>query len=131
MKGKLEFDEIKGISKEQIELISQKINIVIPENLKTFLELYSGGHSHNRTKIYSYDLTHEDGWESGDTIESIPTYSQVIEFHTNLKPYLKDTVEHFELTTNFVEIDFLLPFISLGSGGTINIAVGGKHNGKI
>jgi len=97
---KLEFDEIKGFTQNEIDLIYQKINLSIPENLKTFLELYSGGHSYNRNLVYSYNLTHQNGWESGDTIESIPMSSEIIEFHSNLKPYLFDTVEHFELDKN-------------------------------
>lgn len=131
MIDKLNFNNIKEFNTEDIKLIYDNTGLEVPTNLHSFLKLYSGGDSNNHNYIYTYDIIHEDGWKTSNSILLVLTAEKIIEYFTNLKPYLQDTMEHFELDTNFVETDFLLPIIELGDGGTINIAIGGDHNGKI
>jgi len=41
--------------------------------------------------------------------------------------YLEDDVEHFEISSNFVQWEHLFPLASSGDG-TIYVAIGGDHN---
>ncbi|MGR7814309.1 SMI1/KNR4 family protein [Lacinutrix undariae] len=131
MKNKLEFDDIEGINSEDFKQIEEQTGFTLPTNLKLFLEAYSGGNSYGKDQVYTYDLIHDDGWKSVNSIAEILNPNNIIESYLNLKPHLQDTFKHFELTSDHVEIDYLLPVMGLEDGGLIYISIGGKHNGKV
>lgn len=131
MNSTLAFDPIKGITKIELAQIEKETNLIIPENLKNFLVSYAGGKPTHDEQAYFYDIIDEDGWNSGDSIEAIYDASEIIEGYKILKPYLKETFDHFELDKTFVETEYLLPFILISCGGAIHMAIGGKHSGKV
>lgn len=131
MRNKLELHKIKGLSKKEIDLIFKETNFRLPNDLKEFLKSYSGGHPVNENIGYHYELIDDDGWDCGDGLEWVFDSLEIIENYNGLKIHLKEHFEHFELDESFVETKYLLPIIKIGSGGCINIAIGGKHNGKI
>lgn len=128
---KLDFDNTKGIKSEDILYIKNKTGFELPLNIELFLKSYSGGNSYSRELYYTYECFHDDGYKTENSIVSIFTPEEIVEAYDNLKLYLEETFEHFELSTDYVETKYLLPIIELGNGGTINIHIGGKHNGKV
>ena len=73
-----------------------------------------------------FTAVYEDGNSDGDHITNFMTAAQIKQVWPYID-YLEDDVEHFEISSKFVQWEHLFPLANSGDG-TIYIAIGGDHN---
>lgn len=110
---------------DKINNIETALELKLPDDYKRFLlssyclEIFN--------KIFSRVL--QDGYRTKGVIDAFYTVDNFLE-QQNYRDYLVETQKHFGNSTNYVEAEHLY-YIASGASGSICIALGGKHFGKI
>jgi hypothetical protein len=125
----IDFKNQLGLSPEQTAILQEKIVKPIPSVLLNFLKKNSGAIPMINGNLCNFQTIHSDGWKQDSFIENITTSENIIsefEDRDTLNLYFSS----FELTSKFVEIEYLLPF-AFAANGVLYCSIGGVHSGKV
>jgi hypothetical protein len=126
---KVKFENSQELNDLQISLIEKKLLCEIPIDLAEFLRAYSNAIPSINKKPCVFKTVHSDGWEQSNFIERIISMEGII-LELDDRSTLELYVNSFNLSRDFVEIEYLLPF-ALPANGILYYAVGGNHTGRI
>ncbi len=115
---------------KDFDKLSEHYNCEIPTNVQSFLSSFSGSFcdgSIDSIKNKNLELKYKtnDGFETGDVIESVFTTKEIID-QLQYIGYLDELKSHFELNDEYVQTEFLFPIVDL-MDGAIYIAISGKN----
>lgn len=110
---------------DKIHHIETSLGLELPDDYKRFL--LSSNCLKITNKAFSRIL--QDGYCTDGLIDAFYTVDNFLE-QQHYRDYLVETQKHFGNSTNYVEAEHLY-YIASGASGSICIALGGKHFGKI
>lgn len=125
----LRFDNSKGLTETELEHIEKIIRRPLPNSVKSFYKDHAGSRPTLNGNICWITITLSDGWTTTNIFEAVDSY-ETLQKHLSNIDYLTDHAQHFDLSPQYVEPEYLFP-IGLMPNGAIYIAIDGKHNGKI
>lgn len=120
----LHFDDSLGMSQHDIEELCKFTKLDIPENIVSLFKKCSGGRYNNESS-YCYEGYTNGGVFVDFHITLVETKESIIKYW-ELRTYLDEYMEWFNLTDCEVEPHFLFPVFRV-LNGAIYVAVGGKH----
>jgi len=86
-------------------------------------------HEINDGKHVDFTAIFEDGGSDGDYITDFLTVEQIKQVWPYID-YLEDDVENFEISSSFMQWEYLFPLAGTGDG-TLYVAIGGDHDRAI
>ena len=125
----IQFMNSKGMTDSQLQDLELKMNFILPNEIKDFLRANAGSRPFINGKVPCFNITHSNGRLQGEWIENVPSYEQLLIYNEN-KDYLNLFFTHFGLGRDYVEVEYLFPFLYLPAG-SVFIATKGQHKGKI
>lgn len=125
----INFTNSKISSDEQILFKENKFLKSLPTILIDFFKKYSNSIPYYNSKSCAFKIIHPDGYVQVSYIEKIVELEGIFsefEDRDTLDLYVKEQ----NLTTDFVEIEYLCPF-AYAPNGVFYCSIGGKHEGKV
>ncbi len=124
----IQFDDAQGMSPKDISEIENYTRFKLPNELVNFFSKQSGGSIRNQKQYLAR-------WDSDmdlklDTFITLVVTKESIINNWENRTFLKDYLEWFKLSPDYVEINHLFPVFEI-IDGTIYQAIGGKHNDNI
>jgi hypothetical protein len=125
----IKFENPLGLNEKEVDAIVAKIAISPPIAIMEFLRKHSGAIPRVNDKLCGFKIVHPDAWVDENFIEQIATGEQIT-FDWQNRDTLEMYVKHFELSENFVQIEYLILF-ALAANGALYVAIDGMHLGKV
>ncbi len=123
------FTNSKGFLEQELTQIENNIGKPLPSYLRTFYKNYGGAIPTINNKPGCLTIKHSNGWVTTNWIEYIDNF-ETLQVHLSNNDYLKELAEHFDLSSEYVEPEYLFPLCILPNGA-VYVSIDGKHNGKV
>ena len=126
----IKIENHKEILPEDVLKVEKFFECKIPEDYLNFIIKYNGKIWGEKDGDLDFDHYHDDGWKTGDAINSVFNMQDILERTEYFLNDLQEHIDHFETKRSYVEIESLLPIIEI-NGGEIYISIKGKHKGTL
>ena len=125
----LKFNGSEGFLEYQLTEIEELLKKELPSNLKEFLLQEGGSTPSINNKDCCFTITLFDGSTTSGYIENIVSYES-LKNDLQYISYLEEYAEHFSLSTDYVETQYLFPFAAMPNA-VVYLSIGGKHLNKV
>lgn len=110
---------------DKIISIEEKLGFKLPEEYRQFL-LDEASHSQHTLKYFDRILP--DGWKTNGRVDSVMSVDTFWQFNED-RENLEGLQTHFDHPRDYLEVEHL--YVIMEGSGTICMAMGGTHKGKI
>lgn len=124
----IEFDDANGMPLSDISEIESFTGFILPDNIIQLFTSCSGGRIKDDME-YLLNWRVDSGVELDTWIIAVESKETILS-NWKHRNYLEDYMSWFNISTDYVEVEFLFPLFDLVDGA-IYVAIGGAHNKKI